>query len=121
MSVESGRRSQTRSRSNSEDAIIQNGESPRDKKVTTATVTRDGLGSRQMTLYLSRTTSMLKPGSASPQNEYKADDNKTKKDSLTVTNGQTISHTAFQREFTFTGYDIMADSKYHFHSILHST
>ena len=97
---------QTRSRPNSKDAIEQNGEPTSEMKVTATTVTSEGLGSRQMTLYLSRTTSMLKPGSASPQ---KTDDNSEKKDSLPVQNG--LSHVALQREFTFTGYDIMADSK----------
>ena len=106
-------RSQARSRRSSKDSLEQNGDVNIDKTVTAATVTSAGLGPKQMTLYLSRTTSMLKPGSAS---HNKADGTKDggkeeKRDSLPVVNGQNLSHTAFQREFTFTGYDIMSDSK----------
>ena len=105
-SVKTTAQSQTNSRRNSKRPVEQTGGVTLDRQVSATAIPNSGLGSRKMTLYLSRTKSMVKPGNVT-QNKHEEREIE-KSDSLM--NGE-MPPANLQREFTFTGYDIMADSK----------
>ena len=80
------------------------------RQVTMTDMKTAGLGSKQASLYLSRTASLVRTGRESGQgtpNKENGSDNETNSGSVS----KKTSVASMEREFTFTGYDIMADSK----------
>ncbi|XP_053399163.1 leucine-rich repeat-containing protein 74B-like isoform X2 [Mercenaria mercenaria] len=71
-----------------------------------------GLGSKQASLYLSRTASLVRNGKDSRTETPNKDDGSVKNsDTNSGSVSKKTSVSSMQREFTFTGYDIMADTE----------
>ncbi|XP_060565675.1 leucine-rich repeat-containing protein 74A-like isoform X2 [Ruditapes philippinarum] len=80
------------------------------RQVAMSDMKTTGLGSKQASLYLSRTASLVRTGRDSgPGTPNK--DGSSVRDSDTNSVSKKTSVSSFEREFTFTGYDIMADTE----------
>ncbi|KAL4229923.1 Leucine Rich repeat [Mactra antiquata] len=80
-----------------------------ERQVTMTEVKGSGLGSKQASLYLSRNASLIRTGTRDSRRTGKNTENDTSS-YLGDSGSEKSSKSAFiQREFTFTGYDIMAD------------
>lgn len=77
-----------------------------DRQRTMTDIKTVGLGSKQASLYISRTTSLVRTAGGDSRTGT-AD----KDDCNSESSSKKTSVSSMQREFTFTGYDIMADSK----------
>ena len=99
-----------------------------EKQTSRTDVSSLGMGSKKASLYLSRTKSLIKPDFQSSSNEgrrtcesrgHGTSSRKGSFHSDTDKNdsfySKKTSVSSMQREFTFTGYDIMTDSKYTIH------
>ena len=108
--------------SNKKNANIANGKVIDQKQRSHVAVNTLGMGSKKASLYLSRTASLINPGQQNKsviQSEVKKQNVGSRQGSTlsavgsnSVLPGSKPSSVMLQKEFTFTGYDIMADSKY---------
>lgn len=83
-----------------------NGTGAVDRQRTILDIKSAGLGSKHASLYISRTPSLVRTAGGDSR---KGTANKDDCNSESSSKKTSVSST--QREFTFTGYDIMADSK----------
>lgn len=80
-----------------------------DRQITMTEVKGSALGSKQASLYLSRNVSLIRTGTRESQRNFKI--NEDVNDISDCKSEGSSKATSIQREFTFTGYDIMADGK----------
>lgn len=84
-----------------------------ERQKTKTDMKSSGLGSKQASLYLSRTASLVRTGQESGRTTPNKDEVSSKSGEIqSVSGSKKTSVSSMQREFTFTGYDIMADSTY---------